>query len=1037
MATEMNAIPADSAAQAEGFFINLPPSVVVTAPNGGEVFQPGQSVLIRWDSFDADGTVLRHDVRFSADGGLTFSNVVTGLFGDVQSYAWTVPSTPTSQGRIEVVAFDEFGRSGRDRSNANFAIGGSAGSSITALQPSTLRAGETTLVNVSGSGLALDAFAYQVVTATGFGVPGTQVLGASGSTTSIALIIDVSANTVPGSYQLRMQSPSGPVVAPLSITAVAVAPALAVTPASQSVTAGGSVSYQVTISPPVTSGSVSLAVGGLPVGASAVFTPNPTSSNAAILNIATALDTVPGTRQLTVSASAPGVQIAPATIGLNVQAGVVASCTLAANPAVLAVVRGQSTSSTISLTRSNFDAPVQLAVSGLPPGVSAFVSPNPAPGNSATLTLQAAPDAQVGSAALRLDGFAPGISINGISLALTVSPGSVQPAPAIPIPAGQTLVATRFGTRRNPIDGQLQQQVGVLTQGINVNGVRFSLLRTFVEGSDAPVLQIQRTGANRYTDFRFVDFAGNGNAYLACASEKSQDDDSADLVSQVQIREPQQGAVVQGVTLSSTVRPFGSTQVRTINPDFGGMATLRIGNQEYMAVIPQNSFATIGQVVTSTTLYFFRFANGSVQRADFTLGQQPGGATVQRAMLAAGTLGGTGAKSFLVFSKNLLLVMDPVSGQRLAQRTVDVDLNNPDATDVLNPPGNSVQSTPGGRRYGQFRLVDVRGGAGQEILVAAHSLPKPNNSFPEGLHGMYTTLPTIQPGSTGFIPPIWGPLGAAGNSELRYRFFRDATKKPDDRSPELQRLTFANGALLLGGTPPAGIEDLGEGAVSMVVSDAPPTAVPASTPTIQLLDAVTGMNKLNAAFAGAVALDVLKVPNGPARIIVWGGLAARQPYANGRLQVLRYDPFVRALLPMTRANGTPGEYEAGRQPVLLSFRTLNRLPEDLGVSSERLALFMATPQIGAARTFLASRNGEPDVVDAYDLETLERVPAGGRLALGQGSRLLAIVDGLPLTAAEAILPGSAFVVQDTEADGSQVIRFKRVTPDGRLVAARL
>jgi hypothetical protein len=186
-----------------------------------------------------------------------------------------------------------------------------------------------------------------------------------------------------------------------------------------------------------------------------------------------------------------------------------------------------------------------------------------------------------------------------------------------------------------------------------------------------------------------------------------------------------------------------------------------------------------------------------------------------------------------------------------------------------------------------------------------------------------------------------------------------------------------------------------------------------------------------------VALDVLKTPNGPARIVVWGGLAAQQPYANGRLQVLRYDAFARALVPMTRANGLPAEFEQGRQPVLLSFRTLDRLPEDLGVSSERLALYLATPQIGAARTFLASRNNEPGVLDAYDIETLERVPAGGRLELGQGSRLLAIVDGLPLTAGEAILPGSAFVVQENAADGGQVIRFKRVTPDGRLVAARL
>jgi len=241
MADDIQAIAGDADAAALPIVINLPPSVLVTAPNGGEVFQPGQAVQIRWDSFDADNGVLRHDVRFSADGGLTFSNIATGLFGEVQSFSWTVPASPTSQGRIEVIAYDVLGRSGRDRSNANFTIGGSAGASIAALQPATLRAGEATQLSVTGSGLALVAAAYQVVTAFGQALGGVQVVSASGTGSSISLLIDVAASTPAGNYQLRMQSPGGPVMAPLAITAVALQPALSVLPASQSVTAGGSV----------------------------------------------------------------------------------------------------------------------------------------------------------------------------------------------------------------------------------------------------------------------------------------------------------------------------------------------------------------------------------------------------------------------------------------------------------------------------------------------------------------------------------------------------------------------------------------------------------------------------------------------------------------------------------------------------------------------------------------------------------------------------------------------------------------------------
>lgn len=64
MAIDINEVAGEPAAEAGRIIINLPPTVLVTAPNGGEVFQPGQPVLIRWDSFDADGSVLRHDVRF-------------------------------------------------------------------------------------------------------------------------------------------------------------------------------------------------------------------------------------------------------------------------------------------------------------------------------------------------------------------------------------------------------------------------------------------------------------------------------------------------------------------------------------------------------------------------------------------------------------------------------------------------------------------------------------------------------------------------------------------------------------------------------------------------------------------------------------------------------------------------------------------------------------------------------------------------------------------------------------------------------------
>jgi hypothetical protein len=917
---------------------NLPPTVTVQAPNGGERLTAGSTFLVRWQSQDFDGEVFRHDVLYSANGGLSFTPIATNLPGAAQSFSWNVPAVPTGQGRIEVVAYDDLGRAGRDRSNANFMIeGGSTMVAISSLQPGTLQAGQTTQVSVAGSGLSTSAGDYQVVNASGVPVAGVQVLSASGTAANVGLQIQVASNSPAGNHQLRMQSPGGPVTAALSITALA-------------------------------------------------------------------------------------------------NAGV----SLSASPSSLSVVRGQDGTVAVLLNRSGFTGPVSLAVSGLPQGVGAAFSQNPAQGSSVSLTFSVSPSAPTGGFAVTVSGSAAGASVLSTSVNLAVTAGAMTTDSGIPVPAGQALISTRFGQRRDPFTGRMQQHVGVLTGGVNANGVRFSLLRSFVPGSATPVLQLQRQGANRHTDFRFVDLAGDGNHFIACLSEKSQDDGTQDITSQIQILEPQNGGVVQGATLRSTVRPFGSTQSTVVNPDFGGMAVARVNQRDHVMVIAQNSFLTLGATVTSTVVHFFRFSNGSVQRTDFTVGERPGGATVQRSMLAAGFFGSSAGKSFLIFAKDLLFVFDAVTGQQVAVRQVSVNASQPESSDVLNPPGNTEMSQPGGRRYGQFRLVDVRGGAGQEIVIAAHSLPKPNDGNGLlGLHGMYTTLPTIQPGSSGFIQPVWGPPDAAGNSESRYRFFKDATKKADDNNPGQRRLSFVNGALLLGGTPPNGMADLGDGGVSVVVSDAPPTAVPATTPSIQVLDAVTGANKLGVAHAGAVALDVLRSSSGQVRIVAWAGVPAGQPYANGRLQVLRFDAAQRLLAPISRPLGGSFEFESGHQPVLLSFRTLDTLPEDLGLSSDRLAEFMATPVIGSVRTFLAFRTGQPGTVDAYDIDTLERVPAGGNLSLGPNAVLLAIADGLPLAAAEPVLGGSAFIVEESAPDGSRVIRFKRVTPDGRLVAASL
>src|SRR5258706_6030007 len=99
----------------------IPPTVTVTSPNGGEVLQPNQQFVIQWQSSD-NVAVAAHDVTFSRDNGVTFTDIVTNLPGSTKSFLWTVPSQSTNQGVIRVVARDAAGNQAGDRSDGVLSI---------------------------------------------------------------------------------------------------------------------------------------------------------------------------------------------------------------------------------------------------------------------------------------------------------------------------------------------------------------------------------------------------------------------------------------------------------------------------------------------------------------------------------------------------------------------------------------------------------------------------------------------------------------------------------------------------------------------------------------------------------------------------------------------------------------------------------------------------------------------------------------------------------------------------------------------------
>jgi uncharacterized membrane protein len=146
----------------------------------------------------------------------------------------------------------------------------------------------------------------------------------SSSATTGTVKIKTSASTAPGTYTIPIVGTSGSLAHTANVKLVvqsAVVPAftVAIAPSSQTITQGGSTSYSTTISRTGGfTGSVSLAVSGLPAGATASWTPSstvPSTATGATLTVDTDPSVATGTYSLTITVtSSIGTQSTPATL---------------------------------------------------------------------------------------------------------------------------------------------------------------------------------------------------------------------------------------------------------------------------------------------------------------------------------------------------------------------------------------------------------------------------------------------------------------------------------------------------------------------------------------------------------------------------------------------------------------------------------------------------------------------------------------------------------------------------------------------------
>jgi len=204
---------------------------------------------------------------------------------------------------------------------------------------------------------------------------------------------------------------------------------ISATPASQTVAAGGSTAYTISIAPiDGFNGTVNLSLSNPPNGVTGSFLSNQIfgGSGSTTLNIQTTALAAVGTHTLTVTGINGGLNHST-NPGLVITPGF----SLAPSPTSRTIVQGGSTSYYVGITRSpGFSGPVAFTVSGAGAGITATFTPNPASGANSSLAINAANDAAPGTYQLTITGTGGGQTRTAIvNLTVNVPDFSISPYP--------------------------------------------------------------------------------------------------------------------------------------------------------------------------------------------------------------------------------------------------------------------------------------------------------------------------------------------------------------------------------------------------------------------------------------------------------------------------------------------------------------------------------------------------------------------------------------------------------------------------------
>lgn len=445
-----------SAVPKNGF--TAPVSVTVssnsaTASVSPTTLSPSASATLSLATSAATGVVYETATITATGGGRTRATAVWLVVSDFALKATAATATPGSSASstITVVPKNGFtsavdlGVSGLPAgTTASFSTTPATSSSTLTLQTSSATPAGTYQVQVTGTvgtlshvatvqlavtDFALSASAANVVQGTGAtstvtiasqsgfaspvslsvsGLPAgtTATFDPNPATTSSTLTLQTSSASLLGTYQVQVSGVAGSLTRNCTLP-LAVAPPpdfqVAVDPPSLQAVTGGQASYTVTIP---TAGSfaqqISLSVTGLPPGATYSF--GAAQNNSQVLTVTLAPGTPTGPWTFSVLATAGGVtRVISASLAVT-------DFDLTLSQRTVRVEPGRRASVAVAIApKSGFNAPVQLQITGLPPGATASWSSQET-SSSSTLTVDVSSAAALGTYSLTVGGTASGAS---------------------------------------------------------------------------------------------------------------------------------------------------------------------------------------------------------------------------------------------------------------------------------------------------------------------------------------------------------------------------------------------------------------------------------------------------------------------------------------------------------------------------------------------------------------------------------------------------------------------------------------------------